>query len=167
MKNNIIHKITFLFLSSTLFFGCAPKNNFDIDLSNLPRPKKEKNKSTEIQKLVKPENKVYIKDLVSLKDREQILSEFKFGKKDPFSKSETPLNQLSSNLKVNGFLKTEIEKFAFVKYLGIEGKISEKSIGGVNTNLLPEGAKVINIDTKNLKLTIDYDNENLLFELLK
>ena len=76
-------------------------------------------------------------------------------------KSEISLNQLSSNLKVNGFLNTESEKFVFVKYLGIEGKISEKSIGGVNTNLLPEGAKVKNIDTKNLELTIDYENEEL------
>ena len=165
MKNNIIYKITFLFLSSLLFFGCTPKNNFDIDLSNLPRPKKEKNKNTEIQKLIKPENKSYIKDLVSLKDREQILSEFKFGKKDPFSKTDIQLNKLSTNFKVNGFLNTESEKFAFVIYLGIEGKISEKSIGGVNTNLLPEGAKVINIDSKNFELTIDYENENLLFEL--
>ena len=56
-------------------------------------------------------------------------------------------------------------KFVFVKYLGIEGKISEKSIGGVNTNLLPQGAKVKNIDTKNLKLTIDYENKNYMFEL--
>ena len=165
MKNNNIYKITFLFLSSTLFFGCTPKNNFDIDLSNLPRPKKEKKTNTEIQELIKPENKSYIKDLVSLKDREQILSQFELGKKDPFSKSDIPLNQLSSNFKVNGFLNTESEKFAFVKYLGIEGKISEKSIGGVNTNLLPEGAKVINIDTKKLEVTIDYGNENLLFEL--
>ena len=152
MKTNIIYKISFIFFSSIFFVACSPKNNnFDIDLSNLPRPKKEKKTNLEIQKIIKPENNVYIKDLVSLKSRDQILSEFKFGKKDPFSKSDIPLNQLSSNFKVNGFLYTESEKFAFVNYLGIEGKISEKSIGGVNTNLLPEGAKVINIDTKNLE----------------
>jgi len=166
MKTNIIYKITFAFISSTLLFGCQPKNNFDIDLSNLPKPKTVKNINKENQISIKPEDKVFIKDLVSLENRAQILSKSKFGKKDPFSKSDIPFNKLlSSNFKVNGFLNTESEKYAFVKYLGIEGRISEKSIGGVNTNLLPEGAKVINIDTKNLVLTIDYENENLLFEL--
>ena len=166
MKTNIINKIIFVLFSSTLFFACAPKNNkFDIDLSNLPRPKNIKKNNKETQILVKPENKVLIQDLVALKDREQIISKFKFGKKDPFSKFEIQSNKLSSNFKVNGFLNTEVEKYVFVNYFGIEGTISEKSIGGVNTNLLPEGAKVINIDTKSFKLTIDYENENFIFEL--
>lgn len=166
MKTNIIYTISFIFFSSIFFVACSPKNNnFDIDLSNLPRPKKEKKTNIEIQKIIKPENNVYINDLVSFKDKENIVSEFKFGKKDPFTESEIPLNKLSSNFKINGFLNTESEKFVFVKYLGIEGKISEKSIGGVNTNLLPKGAKVVEIDSKNLKLTIDYENENLIFEL--
>ena len=166
MKTNIIYKISFIFFSSIFFVACSPKNNnFDIDLSNLPRPKEIKDTNTETLISMKPENKVFIKELVTLKDREKIISEFKFGKNDPFTESEISLNQLSSNLQVNGFLNTESEKFVFVKYLGIEGKISEKSIGGVNTNLLPQGAKVKNIDTKNLKLTIDYENKNYMFEL--
>ena len=165
MKTNIIYKITFAFISYTLLFGCSPKNNFDIDLSNLPRPKKEKNTNTEIKKLIKPEEKVFIKNLVSYKNSEEITSEFKFGKKDPFSKSEITLNKLTSNFKVNGYLNTASEKFVFVEYLGIEGKISEKSIGGLNTNLLPQGAKVISIDNNNRELRIDYENENFIFEL--
>ena len=40
------------------------------------------------QKQLKPENKNIIKGLsTSEKDREQILSEFKFGKDDPFSEN--------------------------------------------------------------------------------
>ena len=52
-----------------------------------------------------------------------------------------------------------------VKYLGNEGTISEESIGGTNTFLLPNGARVINIDPKNLKLTINFENEDYIFEL--
>ena len=93
------------------------------------------------------------------------MSQFKFGKKDPFSESEFQVNKLSSDFKLTGLLNTKVEKYVFVNYLGNEGTISEKSIGGVNTNLLPKGAKVIKIDFKAMTLTINYDNENFKFEL--
>ena len=57
------------------------------------------------------------------------------------------------------------KKYVFVDYLGNQGTISQKSIGGENTNLLPDGAKVINIDTNSLELIINYDDENFIFEL--
>ena len=128
MKINIIYKITFVFISSTLFFGCTPKNNFDIDLSNLPRPKAVTTTNKENHTSIEPENKSYIKDLVSLKDKEQILSQFELGKKDPFSKSDIPSNQLSSNLKVKGFLNTEVRNL-LCQIFRNQGKISEKSVG--------------------------------------
>ena len=49
--------------------------------------------------------------------------------------------------------------------MGNEGAISENSIGGLNTNLLPNGAKVINIDNKKMQLKISFDNEDFIFEL--
>ena len=52
-----------------------------------------------------------------------------------------------------------------MRYLNNKGTITEASIGGVNTNLLPNGAKVINIDPKNMKLTIKFENEDFVFEL--
>ena len=63
------------------------------------------------------------------------------------------------------FLNTEIEKYVFVSYLGNEGTISRNSVGGLNTNLLPNGAKVLNIDTENKQLKIRFDNEDFIFEL--
>ena len=42
---------------------------------------------------------------------------------------------------------------------------AEDSIGGVNTDLLPNGAKVIKIDPKNMKLIIYFENENFIFEM--
>ena len=162
MKNNFIVKFFFIAFSSILLFSCSQRNN-DIDLSNLPKPKKIIEK--ENKKLINPDNKQFIKDLTPLKDKDNLLSKSKFGKKDPFSKGVLNENKLTSEFKLKGFLSTKVKQYVFVNYLGNEGTISEKSIGGVNTDLLPKGAKVLNIDPKFMKLIINFENENFVFEL--
>ena len=87
------------------------------------------------------------------------------GKKILFSEGENSKNKLNSDLKLTGFLNTEINKYVFVSYLDNEGTIAKDSIGGVNTNLLPNGAKVIKIDPKNMKLIINFENEDFIFEM--
>ena len=165
MKNNITTKIILVFFASSLLFSCSKK--YDLDLSNLPKPNLPKpkkvvntNKESEIS-----DESIYLRELVPLESSEQLLSKFKFGKKDPFSKSETKENQFSSDFRLTGFLNTNIEKYVFVSFLSNEGTISEESIGGLNTNLLPNGAKVINIDNKKMQLKISLDNEDFIFEL--
>ena len=64
-----------------------------------------------------------------------------------------------------GFLNTGINKYVFVSYLGEEGTITEASIGGLNTNLLPNGAKVLNIDPKKSKLIIKFEDKDYIIEL--
>ena len=155
----------FVFLTSILLFGCSQKNNnIDLDLSNLPKPKKIKDDLLKKDSSIE-DNQSFIKDLDVFQSKENLLSEFKFGKKDPFSKDETKINQFSSDFKLTGFLNTKKYNYVFVSYQGNEGAISEDSIGGSNTNLLPNGAKVINIDSKNKKLKINFDNEVYTFEL--
>ena len=162
---NTIFLKKIVFLIPTIFLISCSQKNIEIDLSNLPKPKIKKTVEKENKESINILNKKYISNLKPLKDREQILSKFKYGKKDPFSESETQLNRLSLDLKITGFLNTEFKKYVFVDYLGNQGTISQKSIGGENTNLLPNGAKVINIDTNSLELIINYENENFLFEL--
>ena len=164
MKNDRnIKTLFFMFLSSILLFSCSKK--YDLDLSNLPKPKKVIKTSDGNENTKSSNNQTFIKDLVPFNNKEKILSQFKFGKKDPFSESEIQINKLSSDFKLTGFLNSELEKFVFVIYLGNEGSISENSIGGVNTNLLPNGAKVINIEPNAMRLTINYENDNYVFEL--
>ena len=168
MKNHITIKIILTFFLSSLIFSCAKKdNNIDFDFTTLKKPKKNKvlDKENKNENKIILDNKIYIKDLVPLKNKEEVLSKTKFGKKDPFSQGEIKLNQLDSDLKLTGFLNTKINKYVFVSYLDNEGTITEDSIGGVNTTLLPNGAKVINIDPKNMQLTISFDNENFIFEM--
>ena len=166
MKKDIYHRLMFAVCLSSLLISCAPKNNnIDFDFSKLKRPKK----ISTIDKIKKVddnfENNSYLQDLVPLKNRQEILSNTKFGKKDPFSKGDFKANKLYLDLKLTGFLNTEIKKYAIVIYLDKQGTLEEESVGGLNTNLLPNGAKVINIDSKNNKLIISFQNEKFIFEL--
>ena len=163
MRNLILLLLTIFPLTMA---SCSKPNDdkFDIDISNF-KSTKTKEITNESKKIsIDLENELYIEDLVTLKNKEQILSNTKFGKKDPFSKDDIQINKLNSDLKLTGFLNTENNKYAIVKYLNNEGKLTEESVGGLNTNLLPSGAKVIKIDPKNNKLIITFDNNNFIFE---
>jgi hypothetical protein len=166
MKNHITLKIILTFFLSSLLFSCSKKNsNIDFDFTTLKKSKKDKVIDQENNNKINLENNIHFKDLIPLKDKKEVLSKTKFGKKDPFSEGEIKSNKLNSDLKLTGFLNTEIKKYVFVSYLDNEGTITEESIGGINTNLLPNGAKVISIDPKNMKLIINFDNENFIFEM--
>lgn len=163
--NRIQKNILFMAFSSILLFSCSSKNSsINIDLSNLPKPKAVKINEKVDKNIVNEDNKFLVKDLVPFSPREKLLSKFKVGKKNPFSEGETKVNQFSSDFKLTGFLNTDIEEYVFVSYLGKKGAISKGSIGGLNTDLLPNGAKVINIDTKKRQLKISFDNEDFIFE---
>ena len=165
MKNNITTKIILVFFASSLLFSCSKKNNdIDFDFSSLKKSKNFNEKKIENKTQNNQIDKSFIKDLVTFEPREKIQSKVKYGKKDPFSEG-IQVNKLNLNLKLTGFLNTNNNKYAFVRYLNNKGTITEASIGGVNTNLLPNGAKVINIDPKNMKLTIKFENEDFVFEL--
>ena len=55
-------------------------------------------------------------------------------------------------------VNSQTKKYVFVIYQDKHGTISENSIGGLNTNFLPKGAEVLNIDITNKKLIIKFDN---------
>ena len=163
---NFTKKILLISFSSTLLFGCSqPNNNLDFDLSNLPKPKITKVDSKDKKDIINPEDKSFISDLIPLKGKEEILSKFEFGKEDPFSERGVIENKLFSDLKLTGFLNSQSKKYVFVIYQKKPGTITENSIGGVNTNLLPNGAKVLNLDPIGKKLIINFENRNYLFEL--
>ena len=155
-----------IFTSSTLM-SCGKSNNESFDLSNLKIPIQKKNKLslTEITSSIPKEKEIITNKLIPYPTASQILDSSKIGKIDPFSKGEVFTNNLDLHFKLNGFLKTESNNYAFVSYLDDEGTLTDDSIGGINTNLLPNGAKVINIDPENMKLTIEFNNENFIFEL--
>ena len=166
MNNNKV-KIVFALLASLWLISCGNNttNDIDFDFSTLKTSKIKTSVDDENKKGGQPDKESFTEELIPYKNNKEILSITKFGKKDPFSKGGSQYNKLKSNLKLKGFLNTENNRFVFVNYLDKEGTITEDSIGGINTNLLPIGAKVIKIDPKNKTLTINFENEILTFEL--
>jgi len=166
MNNNITTKIILVFFASSLLISCSKKNNdIDFDFSTLKKTKKVSVKNIEKKSKPNSEHKPFIKELVPFETREKIQSKIKYGKKNPFSRSEIELNELNSNLELTGIVNSKVDKFALVSYLNKEGTITENSIGGLNTKLLPKGAKVINIDTQKMQLIINYKNENFIYKM--
>ena len=155
-------------LIGTILSSCSNKNdNFDIDISKLKIPKENnvKNLTQENSAPSKIKKEIIENKLITYKNSGEILNSISFGKKDPFSEGGIQINKLTSDFKLIGFLNTDINKYVFVNYRNKEGTIKEGSIGGINTKLLPIGAKVIRIDTKNLKLIINFEDEDFIFEL--
>ena len=154
-----------LFLVLIFLTSCSQKNKIiDFDISDLPKPKNIQQPEKGYKELIKEDSQKFIKDLDIFESKEKLLTKFKIGKKDPFSKGEAQVNQFSSDFKLTGFINTKKDNYVFVSYLGNKGTISEDSIGGSNTNLLPNGAKVIKIDSKKSQLKINFDNEVYIFE---
>ena len=157
-------KFILIFFTSIFLFSCSKNKIIDFDISDLPKRKNIKPAEKGDKEFVEAENKKFIKDLDIFESKEKVLTKFKIGKKDPFSKGETQVNQFSSDFKLTGFLNTKKDNYVFVSYQGNKGTISEDSIGGSNTNLLPNGAKVMKIDSKKSQLKINFDNEVYIFE---
>tara|TARA_Y100001933_G_C18655787_1_gene420579 strand:- start:77 stop:574 length:498 start_codon:yes stop_codon:yes gene_type:complete len=156
-------KVLFAILIATVLSSCnSKKENFDIDLSNFKISNQSENKisNPNISESSKIKNK-----LKSYQNESEVLNSLIIGKMDPFSKEGIKVNNLTSDFQLKGFLSTKLNKYVLVSYLGKEGTITSESIGGVNTFLLPNGAKVININPKTLKLIINFENKDYSFEL--
>ena len=160
---------------STIFVGfvlasCKTKNeNFDVDLSNFKVPNKSEVTASnlDISDTSIKTNKIIKNNLIKDQNKSEILSSIELGKIDPFSEEgkKDKINNLNTNFKLTGFLNTRENKYVFVNYLGQIGAITEESVGGENTNLLPNGAKVLNIDPKKLKLIINFEDKDYILEL--
>ena len=170
MLKKFTHNLISIPILGIFLSSCAgKKENFDIDLSNLKVPNKSEviASNAKISDDSKTTSKIIKNNLVNYQNKSKVLSSIEFGKDDPFSEEgiKGKENNLYSDFKLTGFLNTRINKYVFVSYLGNKGTITEESIGGVNTNLLPNGAKVLNIDPKKLKLIINFENKDYILEL--
>ena len=95
-------KKLYLNLIITSIFGIlitscgGKKENFDIDLTNFKVPTKNKVEITKKNEDISSssENQFIENKLLTYKKRSDVLNSTKFGKKDPFSRGETPLNKL-------------------------------------------------------------------------
>ena len=163
MKKFKIFK-TFLVILTALFFSysCGVKKNDNFDLGDIKLPKNKK----QLKKIEKKESKTpVVNKLKSLKTSEDILLKIKKGRANPFLPSSQDSKEFISNLKVKGFISLNNINYALVEFQKKEGVINEKSIGGINTMLLPVGAVVKQIDHKNNKVKLLLDEKNYTLDL--
>ena len=165
MNNQKYIGILIIFLSS-LFLGSCKKNqeNFDIDLSNF-KPKVVEPK-VENKEKNKDKQKDIINKLNPLINREKVISSIKYGKNDPFANnSDNNSNNFISSFKLYGFISLNNNNHALVQYLDNKGLINTKSIGGLNTKLIPKGAKVKKIIPEKEIIYIQLNEETFEIKL--
>ena len=170
MLKKFTHNLISISILGIFLSSCAgKKDNFDIDLRTLKIPTKSnvKSLSTVIIEPSITKNEIIKNELKNYRNKSEILTSIELGKIDPFSEEgkKDKINNLNTNFKLTGFLNTKDNKYVFVSYLGQVGSITEESVGGENTNLLPNGAKVKNIDPKELKLIINFEDKDYILEL--
>ena len=156
----------FIFLVGTLFItSCRGKNtNNDFDLSGLKIPVKKTIPKNDLSDKLKSQVKEIQNNLIPLDKREEIITSIKFGKENPFSSLDQENNITLKNIELTGFLLVNNTKYALVNYIDKTGSITSDSIGGINTDLLPEGAQVKEINLKKQVLVIAMDNQS--YEIL-
>jgi len=165
MKNQKYIRIFILVITIPFLGSCTKKsNNFDIDLSNF-KPQINDIKVENIEKN-KYEQKDIINELNPLMNREKVISSINYGKNDPFSNNaNNSSNKFSSSFKLYGFVSLHNKNYALVQYLDNKGLINTKSIGGLNTKLIPKGAKVIKIIPEKEIIYIELNEETFEIKL--
>ena len=161
----LISKQIFIFLIGTLLIpGCSEKSKKDdFDLSGLKIPKKTI--PLEIDQLKKEEKKEVEIKLIPLKDRKEISSSIKYGKKDPFSSLDNESNKFIEDFKLKGFISFKKKDHALVEYKKKSGIINLKSVGGLNTEMLPKKAYVKDIIPSQEKINLSVEGEIYTIEL--
>ena len=165
MKNQKYKGILIIFLTIPLLGSCKKnQESFDIDLSNF-KPKVVEPKVENMEKN-KNKQKEIINKLNPLISREKVISNIRYGKKDPFSNnSDNSSNKFISNFELYGFISLNNNDYALVQYLDNKGLINTKSIGGLNTKLIPQGAKVKKIIPEEEIIYIDLNEETFEIKL--
>lgn len=156
-KRNTFNSLL-LIIASLLIASCGKSNNDNFDFSDIELPKKL-SKNTNQKEVKKITKKEITNKLLPLKNREEVTKVIKYGKDDPFSPFSNSSKKFISNFSLKGFITVEKIDNAIINYLGKEGVIDLNSVGGKNTNLLPNNAYVKNINPLNEELIIVIDNE--------
>ena len=154
-------KIIFIFLLF-LVSSCGGNKKDNFDFSDFKMPVKENINSeitsSEITSSENTNSNPIQYELKPLKEREEIISSIKFEKNDPFLFDSQSSNELS-DIKLKGFITISSKNYAVVDYLDNEGYVTTQSIGGKNTNLLPRGAFIKEINPSKRFISITYLDE--------
>tara|TARA_Y100001968_G_scaffold307704_1_gene325758 strand:- start:973 stop:1449 length:477 start_codon:yes stop_codon:yes gene_type:complete len=155
IKRLKISLILFIFLT-----GCSPRQNKNLEIVLPPTYPKEysdipnKTKDPELKQLIEPD---------------RFVESIKVGRDDPFLPAQNNSNQLylPESFDYLGQIYTNKKLGAFVNFLNNSGTIYIGEIGGVDTNLLPDGWLVESIDNKNETLTLSFKESKVTLSIFK
>ncbi len=161
MNKSLFKKILIISSFILTISSCSKKDTTDnFDFSNFKPPNRKAEIPTDNSEVIQ-ETKVKNK-LLSLKNRDEISSSIKYGKKDPFAIKSNNIKNSLANFSLKGFVLTSNEEYALINYLGEDGTITKNSVGGVNTKFLPIGAKVKNFNFSDSEIIILLNGEEII-----
>ena len=158
-KKNVIDRffLILLFLSP-LFISCSPKPTQVTEI--LEPPKFPKDFSSIPESTDNPQ-------LTSLLSVDEQIKDKTFGRKDPFlpPQSEGELLLVPSSFRYHGQISSANTINAFVSYGNQRGTVKPGDVGGENTDLLPIGWTILNLDADTKVLTIGYEDQSIDIDL--
>ena len=135
----------FLICYLILFTACSNSNKKN-EINSFPKIENSNKKRHVDDKKITFTEKDYSK-FKKLTSAEQIKSSAKLGKLDPFSNSINQEEQLPfPDIELRGIIHTSQESSAIIKYNNKSGEVRLGEVGGITTNLLPNGIKLIQIN---------------------
>lgn len=161
----IFKKLLLVILIAAGISSCsAKKDNFEIDISKLNLPKNVLEPVINDSE-IKPEKESITYKLKTLKSKNEVMDNIKYGREDPFSNTGIDSKKLIANFQLKGFISTKDNNYALVIYKEEEGFISINSIGGVNTKLIPDKALVKEISPKKEEIIISIKDDRYNIKL--
>ena len=156
---NIFKKLLLVIFITSLISSCSKKEeNFEIDISKLNLPKKSiSNEVIDIKDESEQDEILY--KLKTLKDKKEVMDNIKYGKNDPFAKTENDSRKLIADFKIDGFISINEKNYALVSYQEKKGVININSVGGSNTNLIPDKSFIKEINPQKEEITISFLDE--------
>jgi len=144
-----------------LLTGCATKQNTVLEIVTPPILPEEF--------LTIPEN-TNDPSLKKLSDSNELISSISIGRNDPFLPPDFKAKSKSlfppESFTYHGYLNVVDSFSAFVSYKNKTGTIQIGDLGGVTTQLLPEGWKVENLDSNSQVLKLSFDENFVNINLL-
>ena len=126
-----------------------------------------------IQKPILPKEFTYFPDdiqspnLIPLSSSDEIVNDKNFGRNDPFLPPQISGDQLSApdTFKFHGLISSQYGVDAFVSYKNRTGTLKSGDVGGENTNLLPSGWALANVDKDTNVLVLVFEKSSIEIDL--
>ena len=156
-----LSKKLFISILGILFIsGCGGNTkNEDFNLSKIEIPIKKRPPKIDLSNKNKVVQKEVEVRLIPPDKRKEILNSINYGKNDPFLSVKSSSNNFISNFQVKGFISIDNLDHALVEFQNKKGIININSIGGLNTDLIPNKAFVTNINTSQEEINLSLDDK--------